>query len=354
MPDYPELQQPAGFAVTVDGTPLPLAVMLAVRAISIDEDADVPSLFSIELGSGPDGDPTAWIDGDLFAIGAAVQIALGHGDQLTDLIAGEVTALEPAFTRTAGPRLTVRGYDRRHRLLRGRKTRSFTQQKDSDIATTIAAEAGLSAQVEDSQVVHDYLLQANQTDMAFLTGRARRIQYELGVDGGTLHFRPVQNQQGEVLTLTLADDLIEFLPRLSTMGQYSALELRGWSPKDREEIVGRAAAGDAVSTMGGSDSGAALIEGAFGAATLLVGNEPVLNQAEADQLASAWFNRALLGLVQGEGICRGRPDLRPGQVIRLDGLGTRFSGQYYVSATSQRYRADLPYETHFLVGRNAT
>lgn len=353
MAEYPEQRPRPTFEVRVDGAPLPLPVMLAVRAISIDEDAEVPSLFSIELGSGPDGDPTAWIDGDLFAIGAAVEIAIGHGDALTDLIAGEVTALEPEFRRVGRPQLTVRGYDRRHRLLRGRKTRSFTQQKDSEIASTIAGEAGLSAEVEDSAVVHDYLLQVNQTDMEFLTARARRIQYELGVDGRMLRFRPVQNQQGEALTLRLTEDLIEFSPRLSTMGQYSALELRGWSPKDRSEIVARAGASDAVSTMGGSDSGADLIEAAFGAATLLVGNEPVLNQAEADQIAKAWFNRALLGLVRGEGVCRGRPDLRPGQVIRIEGVGQRFSGQYYVSATSHRYRADRPYQTHFLVGRNA-
>lgn len=354
MADHPEQRPHAAFAVRVDGVPLPLPAMLAVRSISIDEEAEVPSLFSIELtGGGSAAGQTDWIDGDLFGIGSAVEIALGYGDQLTDLITGEVTALEPSFTRTSPPRFSVRGYDRRHRLLRGRKTRSFTQQKDSDVASIIAAEVGLSAQVEDTQVVHEYLLQANQTDMEFLTARARRIRYELSVDGRTLHFRPTQNQQGETLTLTLADDLIEFSPRLSTMGQYSAIEVRGWSPKERAEIVARAAASDAVSAMGGSVSGAALIEDAFGGATLLVGDEPVMNQAEADQLAKAWFNRALLGLVQGEGVCRGRPDLRPGQVIRLDGLGERFSGQYYVSATSHRYRADLDYETHFLVGRNA-
>lgn len=348
----PDTARPA-FAVTVRGQALPLAVMLQVSHVSVEEDAGLPSMFTLVLGGGDVDNETAWIDGDLFTVGAALEIQMGHGEVLQTLIAAEITALEPVFVRGGRPSLTVRGYDRRHRLARGRKTRSFVQQKDSDIAATIAAEAGLSPQAQDSQVAHDYILQANQTDMEFLEGRARAIQYEVVVEGSTLHFRPVQNDQGEAMTLALGDDLLEFCPRLSTMGQYSQLELRGWSPKDRKEIVAHAGQGDEVSTMGGTDSGAALVERAFGAATLLVGDQPVLNQAEADQLARACFNRALLRLITGDGVCRGRTDLHAGQVIRIAGIGTRFSGQYYVSAASHRYTPDQDYRTHFVVGRNA-
>lgn len=355
MPDYPQQRARPDFAIDVDGTALPLAARLKVTAITVDEEVGVPTMFTLDLAGGDGQTGTGWIDGDLFAVGTAMTIALGHGDGLTDLIDGEVTALEPLFVRASHPRLRVRGYDRRHRLLRGRRTRSFTQQKDSDIAATLAGEAGLSAETEDSEVVHDYVLQANQTDLAFLETRARRIQYETLVDGRTLRFRPVQSQQGEALTLTPSDDLLDFAPHLTSMGQHGTVELRGWSPKDNAEIRASAGAGagDAVSTMGGSDTGAALAEDAFGAATLAIGDQPVLNQAEADQLARACFNRGLLRLIRGDGTCRGRTDLHPGQVIRIDDIGTRFSGLYYVGATSHRYAADRDYRTHFTVARNA-
>jgi phage protein D len=353
MAAQPQDDASAAFAISVDGTPLTLAAALQVSGIRIDEDAGLPGMFALELAGGEPDAETAWIDDATFAIGAAVEIKLGYGDALQSVLAAEITGLEPAFTRNGRPHLTVRGHDRRHRLLRGRKTRSFVQQKDSDIASTIASEAGLTAQAEDSQVVHDYVLQPNQTDLEFLKERARRIEYEIVVEAKTLYFRPVQNAQGEILTVTPDDDLLEFYPRLSTMGQLSELELRGWSPKDKKEIVAKAKAGDEVSTMGGSDSGAAMVDSAFGAAAVLLSDRPVFNQAEADQLARAYFNRTLLGLVVAEGVCSGRTDLRPGQVIRIDGVGTRFSGQYYVSATSHRYSSRYAYHTHFVVRRNA-
>ena len=62
----------------------------------------------------------------------------------------------------------------------------------------------------------------------------------------------------------------------------------------------------------------------------------------------------MLGLISGEGMCWGRTDLQAGKVIKLDGLGKRFSGQYYVTAVTHRYRSDRGYYTHFQVQRNAT
>ena len=350
---YRDISRPA-FAVRVDGSPLPAAVALQISRIGIDEDVGLPSHFTLELAGGDASNETSFIDGSTFAIGAAVEIDLGYGDALARVISAEVTAIEPSYTRGGRPQLTVRGHDRRHLLLRGRKTRSFVQQKDSDIATSLASEAGLSAQAEDTQVVHDYLLQSNQTNLEFLQARADRIEYEIVVDAQTLYFRPVQNAAGDALTLTLQDDLLEFHPRMATLGQLSEITLRGWSVKDKKEIVSTAKIGDEVSTMGGGEGGAALAQAAFGDAVQLLTDLPVYNQAEADQIARAAFNRRVLELVRGDGICSGRTDIRPGLVIKIDGVGQRFSGSYYVCATSHRYSPHRAYETHFAVQRNAS
>jgi hypothetical protein len=114
------------------------------------------------------------------------------------------------------------------------------------------------------------------------------------------------------MTLTLNDDLLEFYPRLSLAGQVSEVEVRGWNVKDKQEIIGQARAGAEVSKMGGQQTGAALADSAFGAAVGLLSRQPVATQAEADQLAKARFNRGVLELIEGEGACLGRTDLRAG------------------------------------------
>lgn len=355
MPITPSKNAPlASFDVYLNGSPLSVADRTAIVRVVVEDDVGLPGMFVLEATRLTDQNPEIpWIDDtQLTAIGAPVEIKLGYAGELATLLKGEITGLEPEFATNRLPSLIVRGYDRRHRLQRGHKTRTFVQQKDSDIASQIANEAGLTAEIEDSEVVHDYVLQAEQTDMQFLQDRANRIHYEVVVDDKTLFFRPVAYANDQILTLTFADDLLEFYPRLSSMGQVSEVSVRGWNPKDKEKIVGQAKVGEEVSTMGGQNSGANLTQTAFSAAIRQIGNRPVVTQAEADQLAKAKFNQGVLELITGDGVCRGRPDLRAGKVIGINGIGQRFSGQYYVTAASHRYSSS-GYYTHFTVQRNA-
>jgi phage protein D len=344
------------FAVFINGVPLPAEAVGYVAGVMVDESVELPSMFTLAMtSSDAQQQAVPWIDdAQLFAIGHVVEIKLGYVGDLETLLIGEITALEPEFVFNRLPRLTVRGYDRRHRLQRGRKTRTFVQQKDSDIAAQIASEASLIGQVEDSGTMHEYIIQANQTDLDFLRERASRIQYEVIVEDKTLRFRPVAHAQSEVLTLRMDDDLLEFYPRLSSAGQVSGVTVRSASLKEKEELVGQASAGDAVSTMGGQQSGAVLVEGAFGAAIEVLSTHPVATQAEADQLARARLNHLVLNLISGEGVCYGRTDLRAGKVIKIEGVGQRFSGPYYVTAAVHRYAPQDAYHTHFTVRRNAS
>lgn len=344
-----------GFDVVIDGRPIPAETEAHVVGLSVDDSVDVPSMFALELAGADDaGGELTWVDDPAFAVGKAIEVKMGYGDDLETLIKGEITALEPEFVTHRLPLLTVRGYDRRHRLQRGRRTRTFVQQKDSDIVAQIAREAGLMSEVQDSAVTHDYVVQANQTDFDFLRQRAALIQYEVGIDDKKVIFRPAPFDKGEAMTLTMDDHLLEFYPRLSAANSVSEVTVRWWSPKDKKEFEGKSQVGDELSTMSGKESGPKMSKAAFGDAPGTMSLHPVMTQAEADQVAKARFNVAALALTSGEGACLGRTDLRAGKVIRIDGVGRRFSGNYYVVSALHRYDPQRGYLTHFNVRRNAS
>lgn len=351
------LEDPAvpDFDVLIAGNALSLDVKAHIIGVSVDDSVELPSMFAFQIaGTDDQEEENPWVDDDAFALGQSVEVKLGYAEDLESVFKGEITSLEPEFTAAQLPVLTVRGYDRRHRLLRGRKTRTFVKKKDSDIASQIASQAGLTGQAEDSKVTHDYVVQANQTDMDFLQDRARRIQYEVVVIDKKLIFRPAPYSESEVMTITPVDHLLEFYPRLASAGQVSEVTVRGWSPKEKKEIVGTGKAGDELSKMGGQKSGPTIAEGAFGASVEFLSAVPVMTQAEADQIAKARLNKLALDLIEGEGVCLGRTDLRAGKVIKIDGVGKRFGGQYYVTAAIHRYSPQAGYLTHFTVRRNAS
>jgi phage protein D len=341
------------FGVKLNGQALNYEVTAWIVNVVCEDDLDLPGMFTLELISHEDEDGiTSWTDDQRFELGAAIEVSLGYGEDLEALISGEITALEPTFSIAGAPTLIVRGFDKRHRLNAARRTRSFLEQKDSDIASQLGSDAGLAVDATDSGVTHPYLLQANQTDFEFLLERARRIQYELVMAGDTLLFRPSGHAQSEALTLTLEDDLLEFRPRL-TLVPLTELKLLGWDLKAKQPITASAKAGDEVTTMGGAKSAAQRAGDVLSQAVETLVRMPVASQAEADQIAAGRFNAATLDCIRGDARCRGRTDVRAGTVIRLDDLGTRFSGQYYVTSAVHRYTRREGYLTEFQVRRTA-
>jgi phage protein D len=343
------------FRVRINGADLPPDKAAAVSTVTVDQDVAAPAMFTLEL---VDQDlehlDATWADADLFAPGGEAEVLMGYTGHLTTVLKGEITGLEPEFRAGQVPRLVVRGHDRRHRLLRGRNTRSFTQVKDSDVASQIAQAAGLTAQATDTGTTLDYLLQHNQTDLEFLEERARRLGFEVAIDDKALLFRPHGNSASEALTLARDTDLLELHLRLSTLAQIGKVTVQGWSVKDKEAITGQAAAGDEGTTMGGADAGSKAADKAFGAAVAAVVDRPVFSQAEADKIALGQLQEASLAYVTGEGEVLGRTDLVAGAVIKIGGFGRRFSGLYYVTRARHRYVPHRGYRTAFAVRRNAT
>lgn len=343
------------FSVKTGGQDLPQTAKADLVALAVLEDVDGPSMFTFTV-LGWDGVEmkVKWMDDDLFKEGKPVELQMGYTDNMQFVFKGEITGLEPVFEKKRPPTLTVRGYDRRHRLMRKRKTRSFLNMKDSDIASQIAGDAGLRPDVRDSGMTLEYVLQHNQTDLEFLGQRADRIGYEVVVVDRTLYFRPRKKDEGGVLTLNRDVELLEFFPRLSTVGQVEEIVVRGWDPKEKKELVGRSSTGDESPLLGQSASGPDVVGQAFGRTGGVSVDRPVHSQEEADQLARGWFGEMALHYIVGHGLCIGEPTLRAGSVVKIEGLGKRFSGRYYVTSTEHQFKKSTGYRTSFTVRRNAT
>ena len=229
MPEGTLIEQ---FDITIGGQAAPPELVRNLIEIVVDDSLHLPDMFTLRIHD----NGLQWVDSELLAVGAQVEIwatAAGQGTRSGasgQLIKGEITALAPNFAGTGEAILLVRGYDRAHRLHRGKKSRSFLRNTDSEIAQRIAQEAKLRAKVTSTSVIHDYLFQDNQTDLEFLQARAQRIGYEVYVKDKTLYFVQRQTEQETGPELEWGKNLRDFRPRLTTMNQVDEVIVRGWDP----------------------------------------------------------------------------------------------------------------------------
>ncbi|WP_329311141.1 phage late control D family protein [Streptomyces sp. NBC_01262] len=341
--------------IRCDGVRLPPDARLDVESVTVLEDLHALSMFTVTLHNW-DSERLAvsWSDSPLFAVGTEVRISLGFIGDLHPVMTGEVTSLEPAFTAGRPPTLTVRGYDYRHRLARGQKTRTFTRTRDSAIARQLAREAGLRAEVTDTRTSLDYVVQNNQTDLEFLQKRARLIGYEVHVRDKVLYFRPPQHGRPPSAKLRIGDHISEFTPRLRTLTQVREHSVRGWDVARKQAVVSTVAAGQESTTMGGTVTGPGQVGRAFGRAGSTSIDLPAPNRDRADQMARGQFDELALAYITGEAECAGQPRLHAGEVVEIQGAGTAFSGAYYLDSVSHSVTAAEGYRTSLQVRRNAS
>ena len=342
------------FRVEVDGTPLADEVDRLLTSVVVDNSLVDPDMFVLGFRD-PD---RVVLDKTGIGIGSAIRLSAvsdAHpGGE--ELMTGEVTALEAEFS-TAGTSTVVRGFDASHRLFRGRSTVAYRNVTYSDVVRTVARRAGVAVgRVDSTSGVHDQVVQANVSDWDLLRRLAAEVGYELAVSSGRLDFRkPGQASEGPAmgnlsstngLQLVKGKNLLEFQGVITAADQVADVEVRGWDPVAKQEVVGQASASTSSSAAGLTP---AVIAGRFGGPRLV--SASTLHDRQADAAAEAKAIAEHVGATSAEfhAVVRGDPRLRAGVAVSLALVGEPFDGKYRVTSSRHVYDSIDGYTTRLSV-----
>jgi phage protein D len=332
--------------ISLQGKPLPTPLYDLLTLVRVEESVQLPDAFLLRFH-----DPNFELfDQMTFPIGAKIAISFGNEGEMVRVTQGEVTALS-IEQESAGPhQLVVSGMDVAHRLALGPKTRTFQQMTDADIARQITAEYGLEADIDATPEVHAYVLQASQSDYAFLKQRAGHIGFDVWVADNRLFFKSQPRASVAPPALRWGSNLHRFKVRFSSSERCDEVTVRGWNPDAKEAIVGRATEGDAGTSAPAAGQLLGAARSAFGEAKRFAGQFPVQTQGEADALARALMLKASGEAVIARGEAAGDPLIAAGATVHVGGVGEKLAGSYRVTSTEHLYGAGIPYVTRFVCG----
>ncbi len=357
------------FEVQLRGRPLPKDVVRDITQVSYRDNIQDVDSFEITINNwDADKRTFKYIDQDLFDPGKELELKMGYvGEPPRSMIKGQITSLRPSFPSGGQPTLAISGLNVIHKFRHEQKTRAYTNLTDSQIAKQMESkdQLGVKININDEAAAkeprHDYVLQDNQYDIVFLMERARRVGYDLFVEEkkgkSELSFGPSNNVKDIAYKLSFAKyrlgtgetanklfPLIDFKPELSTAQQVSEVTVKGWNPKTKKPISQTANRKEIkTKSVGGNGQ---KIEESFSERKEIITDRPVNTDAEAKKLALASLDMIAKEMVKGNGSTIGLPDLRAGSIIEMDGMGERFSGTYFVTATTHSI-GDGGYTTNF-------
>lgn len=305
----------------------------------------VPS--AVRLGRAADAAPAGTFDLD-----NRLELAIGYApDPLENVFTGDVTGVQVSFPGGGMPTLNLVAHDSLQKLAEGTRSRGFGLVPDLIVASIVAAEHRLVPDFEPALVAASAVQaarnvlspgtgfkQAGQSDFALLQSIAREYDADLHLEGNVLRLTRFQRESEPRRTLAWGRDLLDFSPRVSTVGQVAKVAARftlreiplsflvgvSWD-FDRESV--------SISVEPGSSEGAPNA----GGPTLTIVDKAIRTPQDVESNARAIYRELRNRLnqrVTGSASAVGDPRIRAGVLVRLEDLGPDFSGDYRVKAAT--------------------
>lgn len=333
--------------VKVNGSPLPQDAFDAILEGVVECSLHLPDACTIRVH---DND-FKWLDSDHWKEGNEIRVEAGQGrDPLIKVFEGEITAVEMDLAGMGVATMTVRCMDKAHRLHRGKKRRTWQNRTDSDVVQDIANEMGMRSRITSTPEVHDWVIQSNQSNWEFLQGLAQRNGYRLFLEEkDRLVFDKVQDPNSQATILEWGHELRSFRIRVNSGNQVDSVTVRGWDPKSKKEIIGKASRPQGASTIGMRSSGAATAKAAFGSAEGVVVDRPIANPRQANEIAQSVLDDIGTSFIEADGLCYNHPELKAGDTIKLENIGKRFNGSYVLTSVQHTFSAAEGFSTQFVI-----
>ncbi|GAB1402888.1 VgrG-related protein [Lentimicrobium sp.] len=312
--------------ILVAGTKLPGA--FPVLAVSVSRELNRIPTATIHFKDGDAAKGKFEISDSAFLIpGMEIEIQLGYRSQNKTVFKGIITHHSISVRRN-NSMLIVECRDKAVKMTSGKKSKYFTDQKDSDIMEAVIGQYGLSKEVEATNPDLKQVVQYDATDWDFLLLRAEANGQVVMVEDGKVRIAKPATGSEAVVSVEYGNTLIELDAMIDARLQSEGIKTGSWLAADQEII--NAEAREPNSTRNGNISTTDL-SAVIGGGTHEKFHGGALSQPELQAWADGLLLKERLAKTRGRVKFQGFADAMPGKLIEINGIGERFQGKMYIS-----------------------
>ncbi len=245
------------------------------------------------------------------------------------------------------------------------KTRTFENMRRSEVAAIIADENGFGADgntdIDETPAVIPLIVQARMTDANLLQAMARKEGFQWYEDATGFHFHERRLGQKPRRTYVFfvdpgMGDIIDWKLATDITAKPAAVTHKGFDPLKKERISERADADTTRGRPGLAPVSKVLLISKLGAKSLTTSEVTVATTAKTAQDAAAQAAGAAklsqMGAVRLNVDLVGDPYLRAKEVVRLEGISSVLSGNYYI--VDVEHKPGHGFTSHMTVRRDGT
>jgi len=316
----------ATFTVKVSGTVIPDE--LSVLSVHIEKKVNRIASAKVTILDGEAN--TGKFDASsssTFVPGAEISIEAGYDNNNVVVFSGLITSQTLRIDNLVGSALEVECRDNAIKMIVGRKSLTYTKQKDSAIISSIIGNySGLSSDVTSTSTTWPEQVQFYVTDWDYILALAEANGLIVTTLNGKISVFPPDKNTSSVLSVTYGDSLLEFNAKLNAVTQLGSATANSWDFKTQAVVNGTASA----NVAGSGNLTTKKLSEVIGLETYQLQTSAPIESADLTNWSKAQIIKSEYSKIMGEAKFQGTNLVDPGKYMTFDGLGDRFNGDYLI------------------------
>lgn len=322
----------ATYVVKVNGSPIPDESR--ILSILVEQSTNrIPMATIVIL----DGDASTGkfeaSSSKTFLPGSKVVIEAGYNSKNKPLFKGIITKQNIRIDSLVGSALEVVCRDESIKMIVGRKSKTYTKKKDSDIIQSIIATySGIETSVDTTSTIWPEQVQYYVTDWDFILTRAEANGLVVNVINGSIDINN-PGKKSKTIELKYGGNLHELNAELNSVNQLASVDASSWDYKTQAMVTGEAS----NSIAGPGDLSSKKLSEVVGLAKYSLQTAANQNSNELAEWSKAQMIKSELSKIKATAKCQGTGLVIPGKYLSLSGVGTRFNGDHYISSVTHDF-----------------
>lgn len=264
---------------------------------------------------------------NLFIPGNEIEILSGYQGQEATIFKGLIIK-HGIKIRSGVSMLVIECRDKFVKLTIGPKNKYFIDKKDSEAIEELIDTYGLEKEIQSTAIQHKDLVQFGSTDWDFILTRAEVNGQVCIVEDGKIILKPPSLEGEAIKTLSYGNSILDFDATIDARDQYQAVKAAAWDPSTQQLLEVDAAD---TGIAGNGNLSPTDLASVIGLEYLMLSHTGRVEQEELQAWADAQLLKKQLAKNRGRVGFMGSSEIKPGELIQLEGLGERMNGKVYVS-----------------------
>jgi uncharacterized protein len=366
------------FQIRINGDLIPAAMRGCVSRVNYADGMEGADRVEVTLAN----EGLQWLDHPLLQVDNPFTLSIGYApNPLEEVFVGEITGVNVSFPNGGMPTATIVAHDFLQRLTIGTKDRAFALSipcigkfplPDPFVVALVGLGDLLIPAVDPAGAALSFLtlmiayaidpleakagirIQQAQSDFDFLTSIAKENGWEMYIDhtqnphGYILKFQFLLQDYSPSATLVWGQSLLDFTPKITTVGQVFGISTRIWVPSIKMEFV--------IVLSWDYDRAAfdLMVYPGLGSVEELLGSTKAQSVLKIEANGPASAPKKILSellprlnnRITASGSTIGNPQIKASRVVNFDGVGQQFGGLYRVTSATHTFDSG-GYRTQF-------